>query len=81
MDTTTIALDREAYELLRSAKLPGESFSRTVKRLARARTPLSHFAGTWSELDPAEIETMRTGVLTGRRIGRKKSKHVQKGWK
>ncbi|MFZ1023738.1 MAG: antitoxin VapB family protein [Thermoplasmata archaeon] len=80
MDTTTIALDREAYELLRNAKLPGESFSKTVKRLARTRTPLSHFAGSWSELDPADVEAMRSSVLAGRRVARKKSNRVQKGW-
>ncbi len=79
MDTTTIALDREAYTLLRSAKRPGESFSKTVKRLARSRTPLSQFAGSWSNLDPADVERMRADVLVGRRAGREKSKRRHKG--
>lgn len=45
METTSIALDREAYNLLRSHKRPGESFSQVVKRLAGRPRPLSSFAG------------------------------------
>ena len=72
MDTTTIALDREAYEALRSAKRTGESFSSTVKRLAGARRPLSEFAGTWKHLSTEELQEMRDSVLTARAIDREK---------
>ncbi len=50
MDNTSIALDREAYNLLRDQKRPGESFSQVVKRLAGGRRPLSSFAGAWKEM-------------------------------
>lgn len=50
METTSIALDREAYDLLRDRKRPGESFSQVVKRLAGGRRPLSSFAGAWKEM-------------------------------
>ncbi len=78
MDTTTIALDREAYALLRDAKRVGESFSQTVKRLARSRTPLSHFAGSWSDLTEKEVQTIRDSVTAGRRVGREKSKRMHR---
>ncbi len=50
METTSIALDREAYDLLRSQKRPGESFSQVVKRLVGNRRPLSSFAGAWKNM-------------------------------
>ncbi len=50
METTSIALDREAYGLLRSQKRPGESFSQVVKRLAGSHRPLSSFAGLWKDM-------------------------------
>jgi predicted CopG family antitoxin len=50
VETTSIALDREAYDLLRQKKRPGESFSQAVKRLAGRTQPLSSFAGAWKDL-------------------------------
>ena len=50
METTSIALDREAYDLLRGQKRPGESFSQVVKRLAGSRRPLSSFVGAWKDM-------------------------------
>jgi predicted CopG family antitoxin len=72
MPATTIALDREAYETLKNAKRPGESFSATVKRLARPRKHLSEFAGSWSHLRPREIDELRAAVLTARAVDRAK---------
>ena len=39
MTTTTISLERSAYELLRSKKRPHESFSEELHRLLGAATP------------------------------------------
>ena len=50
MENTSVALDREAYNLLRRQKRPGESFSQVVKRLADNRRPLASFAGAWRDL-------------------------------
>lgn len=78
MDTTTIALDREAYELLRKAKQPGESFSLVVKRLARAKRPLSSFAGTWGHLAESEVQEMRDTLEAGRKRSRLKSERLHR---
>lgn len=50
MDITSVALDREAYNLLKSHKRPGESFSQVVKRLAGKPRPLASFAGAWKDM-------------------------------
>jgi predicted nucleic acid-binding protein/predicted CopG family antitoxin len=50
MEITSVALDREAYDLLRGQKRPGESFSQVVKRLAKNRRPLASFVGAWKDL-------------------------------
>jgi predicted CopG family antitoxin len=50
METTSIALDREAYDLLRGQKRPGESFSQVVRRLAGHRRPLASFVGAWEDM-------------------------------
>ena len=48
MVARTVALDEEAYGLLRSRKRPEETFSDVVKRIARPRRPLTDFVGIWS---------------------------------
>ena len=45
MATKTVALDAEAYELLKRQKREHESFSDAGKRLACPRRPPSDFAG------------------------------------
>lgn len=59
MQTTSIALDREAYDLLRRHKRPGESFSETVKRLAGRRRPLSDFAGAWKGMPTRTVREIQ----------------------
>ncbi len=65
MEVTSVALDREAYDLLRRQKRPGESFSHVVKRLAGKRPPLASFAGIWKDV-PAG--TMRAIERERRRL-------------
>ena len=67
METKTIALDREAYELLKRRKRKGESFSEAVKRIARRARPLSDFAGTWRRhLSVDDIEAIEAAIARGR---------------
>jgi predicted CopG family antitoxin len=54
MPSRTVTLDDEAYRRLKARKRSKESFSDTVKRLARPRRPLSDFAGMWSDLTVKE---------------------------
>ena len=49
----TISLTNEAYDLLKSMKLKGESFSDTVKRLAK-KGKLSEVLFLYPELQEAE---------------------------
>ena len=45
MTSKTIALDPEAYDLLRRQKVEGESFSDVVRRLSRKRRSFLDFVG------------------------------------
>jgi predicted nucleic acid-binding protein/predicted CopG family antitoxin len=54
MPSKTVALDSEAYELLKRQRRAGETFSDTVKRLARPRRPITSFGGMWSDLSAKE---------------------------
>lgn len=54
MATRTVALDDEAYGLLKAQKRGQESFSEAVKRLARPRKPITAFAGIWSDLSATQ---------------------------
>lgn len=58
MAAKTVALDSEAYELLRRAKRPGETFSAVVRRKLRPPSRISDLAGSLSDV-PAEVWTAR----------------------
>ena len=74
MEIKTIALDREAYELLRRRKRKGESFSDAVKRIAREARPLSGFAGGWKKhLTDADLVAIEKALLRGREADRERT--------
>jgi predicted CopG family antitoxin len=55
--TKTISLTDDAYKILRSMKLKGESFSQTIKRLSKRRGTLSEILDLYPELaEAAEYE-------------------------
>ena len=58
MPARTVALDPEAYDLLKRQKRAYESFSDAVKRLARPRRPLTSFAGMWGDLTVKERKAL-----------------------
>ncbi len=71
VESKTIALDREAYELLRRKKRKGESFSETVKRIAREPRPISEFGGLWRKhLSAKEIREIEVALTRGREADR-----------
>jgi predicted CopG family antitoxin len=84
MASTTISLERSAYELLRARKLPDESFSEEIHRLLGPRSPaLKDFLSILSPKDGADvadsIEATRSEdldfELRRTRSGRRKSGH------
>ena len=58
MATKTVALDLEAYDLLKRKKRGTESFSDAVKRLARPRRPIISFGGMWSDMAVKERDEL-----------------------
>jgi len=72
MTQKTIALDEEAYELLRRQKGKGESFSDVVKRLARKRRPFADFAGAWKDVPREHLDRIRDFLREGRELERER---------
>lgn len=68
----TLSVTREAYDLLKRQRGPGESFSDAIVRLATSRGDLLDFAGAWKEVSREEGEEMKALVREMRsRAGRK----------
>lgn len=70
MSAKTVALDPEAYELLRRQKRAGETFSGAVKRLSGRRRSILEFAGAWKDFPPEELDKVRSYFAEGRRRDR-----------
>jgi predicted CopG family antitoxin len=60
MVSRTVSLEASAYERLRAAKRPGESFSQTVNRLLEASRP--SFRALAGILTPSEATSVRRAV-------------------
>jgi predicted CopG family antitoxin len=80
MASKTVALDEEAYELLRLQKKPDESFSDAVKRLARPRVPISKFAGMWKDLTPKERKELDGVYRSLREADERRSEKIRRLW-
>ncbi len=52
----------DVYELLAKMKLKNESFSDTIRRLAKRRD-LKEFAGEWSDLPEDEYKAFNKGLI------------------
>lgn len=61
-----ISLTEDAYELLKKMKMGDESFSDTIRRLARRRR-LSDCAGLWGDVPDEEMEALSESLLELRR--------------
>jgi len=80
MASKTVALDNEAYDLLKRQKKPEESFSDTVKRLARPRRPISSFGGMWSDMSEKERKTLDLTYSRLRAADRRRAEKIRRIW-
>lgn len=71
MVTKTITIMEDAYNVLAMEKLPNESFSDTIRRIATKEEGIEEFFGCWSE----EFAERVKGEMAERRAkGRKRAK-------
>ena len=66
MTSKNISLSDDAYELLRKMKMGDESFSDTIRRLAKRRR-LSDCAGLWANIPDDEMEAIKGSIMELRR--------------
>ena len=66
MATKTITIGEDAYELLKSAKRPDESFSDTIRRTYGKRKRMEDFFGAWGEELGGEVERAMAKARKGR---------------
>lgn len=66
MTSKTISITEDVYDVLFQLRLEGESFSDTIRRLAK-RDKLSECAGLWADLPEEEFEAIRDGLLEARK--------------
>ncbi|MHA1300647.1 MAG: antitoxin VapB family protein [Candidatus Helarchaeota archaeon] len=56
MGSKNISITEEVYNLLKKLKLEGESFSDTIRRLAKSKGQISEFAGLWSDMSDEKLQ-------------------------
>ncbi|HXY47309.1 MAG TPA: antitoxin VapB family protein [Thermoplasmata archaeon] len=76
MSAKTVALDPEAYELLRRNRRSGETFSDAVKRLSGGRRSILEYAGIWKEIPDRDLEKIRSFLREGRRRDRERMERL-----
>jgi len=59
MTSKNISVTDDVYELLSKMKLKNESFSDTIRRLAKRRD-LNEFAGAWGDMTQNEIQAFNS---------------------
>ncbi len=80
MASRTVALDSEAYELLKRQKRAEESFSDAVKRLARPRRPITSFGGMWGDMSRKERKELDQLYSDLRVADRRRSEKIRRSW-
>ncbi|MFY9716489.1 MAG: antitoxin VapB family protein [Thermoplasmata archaeon] len=76
MSAKTVALEVEAYEMLRRQRRPGETFSEAVKRLSGRRRSILTFAGIWTGMPAEDLEKLRSFREAGRRRDRDRTERL-----
>jgi predicted CopG family antitoxin len=65
MPYRTISVSEDAYELLKKIRLKDETFTDTIKRLAKRRK-LVDYAGAWADVPDEEMEKYWAGITEHR---------------
>ena len=81
MPSKTVALDNEAYELLKRQKKSEESFSDAVKRLARPRRPIASYGGMWSDMSGKERKELDQLYSDLREADRRRAEKIRRSWR
>ena len=81
MASRTVALDDEAYELLKRQKRAEESFSDAVKRLARPRRPITSFGGMWNDMSERERKELNRTYSELRDADRRRAEKIRRSWR
>ena len=79
MAAKTVALDAEAYALLRRSKRSGETFSEVVRRKLRPPSRISDLAGSLSDLPAKEWEEIERARAVHRRRDAARKKRLERG--
>jgi predicted CopG family antitoxin len=79
MSAKTVALDPDAYAVLRRHRRTGETFSDAVRRLSGRQRSLLDFAGIWKDMPEADLDTIRAFLAEGRRRDRGRIKMLLRG--
>lgn len=77
MAAKTIALDLEAYALLRSHKRGGESFSDVVKRELRPRRSILDLAGSLKDLPESAWEDFEVSHRAQKRLDLRQQRKLE----
>jgi predicted CopG family antitoxin len=67
LTSKNISITEDVYMLLTRMKLKDESFSQTIRRLAK-RGRLSECAGLWSDMPEAEFNEINEGIEQAKRL-------------
>ena len=67
MTSKNISITEDVYKLLTRMKLKDESFSQTIRRIAKGRK-LSECAGLWSDIPEEEFKEIREGIEQAKKL-------------
>lgn len=76
MAVKTLTITTDAYDSLVALKRDGESFSELVRRLTRAQTLLTPFAGAWKDAPKRELNEVRQFLRDSDRLSREKLRRI-----
>lgn len=76
MTSKTISVSEDAYDLLKKMKLKGESFTETIRRLAKRRR-IADCAGLWSDVPDEEMDALMENIDELRRSASESLEHGQ----